>query len=181
MNEFEKNLENYIDLFDVEKNLFKNGIFWKEKGFLKKSEFLQICLWKSRRPKKWYEQNSEKEIEEITKKAFNESNEENKIEYLTKLVGVSIPTASAILSVTDAKNYPIIDMRCVETLKDLKLIHWETINTKNWLEYLSIVRKLAEKHSKDAREIEKGLFSYNRIKLDEINRNLYKSKKLQLT
>ena len=119
MKNFEENLENYIELFDIEKQLFKNGEIWKQKGYLEKSEFLQICLWKSRRPKKFYEQNSEKEIIKITNQTFQETSEIIKIELLTKLKGVSIPTASAILSVTDPKNYPIIDIRCVETLQDL--------------------------------------------------------------
>jgi len=181
MKNFEENLENYIELFDIEKQLFKNGEIWKQKGYLEKSEFLQICLWKSRRPKKFYEQNSEKEIIKITNQTFQETSEIIKIELLTKLKGVSIPTASAILSVTDPKNYPIIDIRCVETLQDLKLITWENISVKNWIEYLKIVRNLSNKHNKNAREIEKGLFAYNRIKLDKINQNLYRTKKLQVT
>lgn len=181
MNEFENNLENFIELFDVENFLFQNGNTWKEKGFLNKSEFLNICLWKSRRPKKYYDENSEIEIITQTKLAFLESNDKTKIELLKKLRGVSIPTASAILSVTDPKNYPIIDIRCIESLKDLKLISWENINTKNWIEYIEIVRNLAQKHNKTAREIEKGLFAYNRTKLDKIYRNLYKTKKLQIT
>lgn len=177
MNDFENNLENFIQLFDIEKFLFENGKTWKEKGFLSKSEFTTICLWKSRRPKKYYNENLESEIKNQTKLAFLEDNDDKaKIELLTQLRGVSIPTASAILSVTDPKNYPIIDIRCIESLKDLGLISWDNININNWMEYLTIVRNIADQHKKTAREIEKGLFTYNRIKLDKTFRNLYKTK-----
>ena len=172
--EFEDNIEVYIDNYDKEKHLFLNGAEWFKKGWLDKSEFLEICLWKSRRPKRFYEQNSIKEIKEFTQKAFAENNEKTKVELLTNLKGVSIPTASAILCVTNSIKYPIIDIRCVETLIDLKLISWNNINSNSWVEYLKIVRELAKKHNKTAREIEKGLFAYNRIKLDKQYINLYK-------
>lgn len=174
MNEFEKNIEYYIEHYDIEKNLFLNGIEWRKKGWLEKSEFLEICLWKSRRPKRFYEQNNAVEIKEVTLKAFAEKDERIKIELLTNLKGVSIPTASAILCVTNSNDYPIIDIRCVESLFDLKLISWKNINSISWVEYLKIIRELAIKHHKTARELEKGLFAFNRIKLDKEYRNLYK-------
>ncbi|MEP7197662.1 MAG: hypothetical protein ABI851_14175 [Saprospiraceae bacterium] len=174
MNEFEENIETYIDHYDIEKHLFLNGAEWIKKGWLDKPEFLEICLWKSRRPKRFYEQNNNFEIREFTEKAFAESNEKTKIELLTNLKGVSIPTASAILCVTNSIDFPIIDIRCIETLVDLKLIYWSNINLNSWGEYLNIVRQLAKKHNKTARELEKGLFAYNRIKLDKQYKNLYK-------
>lgn len=174
MKDFEANIESYIDFYDIEKHLFLNGTEWIKKGWLDKSEFLEICLWKSRRPKRLYEQNAETEIKRITQSAFAENDEKYKIEILTSLKGVSIPTASAILSVTNSIEYPIIDVRCVESLTDLKLISWNNINSNSWAEYLRIIRDLAIKHNKSAREVEKGLFAYNRIKLDKQFKNLYK-------
>ncbi|MBP8113955.1 MAG: hypothetical protein KAY50_01295 [Chitinophagaceae bacterium] len=174
MNEFENKLEKYIDYYDLEKHLFLNGKIWARKGWLSKPEFLEICLWKSRRPKKLYEQNSEKKIIRITKKSFLEKDEIKKIEFLTELHGVSIPTASAILCIINPEDYPVIDVRCVESLQDINLITWEKINLTNWLDYLKIVREIAKKYNKSTREIEKGLFAFNRIKLDKEFRNLYK-------
>lgn len=174
MNDFEVNIENYIDYYDNERHLFFNGIEWIKKGWLNKSEFLEICLWKSRRPKRLYEQNSDYDIKEFTRKAFLESDEKNKIDILVNLRGVSVPTASAILSVTNSVKYPIIDVRCVQTLNDIKYITWRNINSSNWVKYLVIIRELATKHNKTAREVEKGLFAYNKLKLDKQYRNLYK-------
>ena len=138
---------------------------------------MKICLWKSRRPKRLYNQNTEKEIIELTKSSFLENSELLKISYLTKLKGVRIPTASAILSVFNPEEYPIIDERCIQSLIMLKVISWKTITENNWLEYIKIIRNLAIKNNKTAREIEKGLFAFNRINLDTEYQNLYSNKK----
>jgi thermostable 8-oxoguanine DNA glycosylase len=171
---FTENLEYYIDQYELEKQIFQLGKEIKKRGWLEKTEFLTICLWKSRRPKKLYYLNSDKDIISKSKMVFDEKNELNKIKILTDLKGVRIPTASAILSVVNPEIYPIIDIRCVQSLRDLGIINWKTITEKNWIEYLSIIRSLSKEKNKTAREIEKGLFSYNRINLDKEYTNLYK-------
>lgn len=175
MNNFTKKLDYFIDQFDIEKQVFHLGKDITNRGWLNKKEFLAICLWKSRRPKRWYLLNTEEFIIEKTRLALSEEDEIKKINHLTQLQGVKIPTASAILSVCDPHSYPIIDERCVQSLKDLEVIDWEIITEKSWVEYLEIIRELAQTHHKKAREIEKGLFAYNRLKLDKEFKNLYKS------
>ena len=166
MNEFIEKLDFYIESYDVEKQLYKNGKEWRKKGYLTKDEFIQICLWKSRRAKKRYDSNDAALVEKITREAFAESDEKKKIEKLTELKGVRIPVASAILSVTDSDNYPIIDVRCVCALEDLGEIDWVDITIENWEKYLTKIRNLAKQYGKTARQIEKGLFAFNRIYLD---------------
>lgn len=174
MNIFTENLEYYIDQYELEKQIFHLGKQIKRRGWIEKPEFLTICLWKSRRPKKLYYLNSDKEIISKSKLAFGEKDELEKIKILTYLKGVRIPTASAILSVFNPEVYPIIDIRCVQSLNDLGIINWKTITEKSWIEYLGIIRNLAEQTGKTARQIEKGLFAYNRINLDKEYINLYK-------
>ncbi|MBN2279569.1 MAG: hypothetical protein JXQ65_03225 [Candidatus Marinimicrobia bacterium] len=140
---------------------------------MKKAEFLAICLWKSRRPKNLYILNSDDVIIDISKKVLKETNEQRRIELLITLKGVSIPTASAILTVIDPKNYAIIDVRCVNALAHLGYIDWQTISVKNWIKYIVLIRDLASKYGKTSRDIEKGLFAFNRLMLDEEYRNLY--------
>lgn len=172
--EFKESINFYIDNFNIEEQLFKKGIEIKQKGYLTKNEFLNICLWKSRRPKNRYILNSETEIENITRLALAEEDELLKIEYLTRLKGVLIPTASAILSVVNPQEYPIIDVRCVKALKELKVIEWEIINYNNWIHYLTIIRSMSLELNLSCREIEKGLFTYNRLCFDSEYKNLYK-------
>ena len=79
MKKFTEKLEFYIDQYDLEKQIFKMGENISNRGWLNKKEFLTICLWKSRRPKKLYDLNTEAEIIEITKAALEENSEINKI------------------------------------------------------------------------------------------------------
>lgn len=174
MKDFSQNIEHYIDQYDLEKAIFQMGEKILNRGWLNKDEFLTICLWKSRRPKQLYYLNSSEEIINKTKLCFKEGDELKKIQILIGLKGVRIPTASAILSVTNHVDYPIIDERCIQSLKYLGQIRWTTITENNWLEYLKIIRNLAKENGKSAREIEKGLFAYNRIQLDKEYKNLYK-------
>lgn len=170
---FTDNLDHYINEYDLERSIFKIGLEISKRGWLTKGELLIICLWKSRRPKKLYNQNTETDVINITRSCFEEHNELKKIQILTQLKGVRIPTASAILSVTNPQDYPIIDERCVQSLFYLGKISWSRINENNWLEYLDIIRTLANRHKKTAREVEKGLFAFNRIQLDKESKNLY--------
>lgn len=179
MKDFAQNLEFYIEQYDLEKALFELGKEIKRRGWLSKDEFLTICLWKSRRPKNLYMQNSNKTIKQISEACFKEINEIKKIQLLIELRGVGIPTASAILSIVDPENYPIIDERCIQSLNDLSYIKWTTINENRWIEYLNIIRKISKQKNKSAREIEKGLFAYNRVKLDKEYKNLYNLESLK--
>ena len=175
MEDFLKHIDYYIDQYDWDKQVFGLGSEIIKRGYMKKDEFLIICLWKSRRPKKWYLQNTSEDIERKTKESLQEKDENKKISILTELKGVSIPTASALLCVINPNDYPIIDERCVQSLNALGYIKWTTITESNWLEYLKIIRGLGVKYNKLAREIEKGLFAYNRIQLDKGElKNLYK-------
>ncbi len=174
MRDFEKNLGFYIDNYDLEKVLYKKSKAWGAKGWLTKEEIMPICLWKSRRPKNLYSRNSDAKIRQVTKKAFNETDEFKKMKILTSLSGVSIPTASAILSMTNPDKYPIIDIRVVQTLQDLGKIKWKTITYRNWIKYIDIVRGIARNGQRTVRDVEKGLFAYNRIKLDKDLQNLYR-------
>jgi len=174
MKEFIQNLEYYIDQYELEKQIFRMGMAIKERGWLEKSEFLTICLWKSRRPKRLYDLNSSKVIVSKSKLSFIEKDELKRMKILTELKGVQIPTASAILSVINPEIYPIIDERCIQSLQDLGVIKWKTITENHWIEYLSIIRGLSKEKNKSARDIEKGLFAYNRINLDKEYINLYK-------
>ena len=105
--------------------------------------------------------------------AFAETDELRKMKVLTKLSGVSIPTASALLSVTHPEKYPVIDIRCVATLQDLKKIRWTTVTYTSWISYLNAVRSIAKTGGNTARAVEKALFAYNRLKLDKDLKNLY--------
>lgn len=173
MNEYINNIDFYIEQYDIESHIYKLGLKYKQRGWLEKYEFMEICLWKSRRPKNLYLSNTSEDIKRITLEAFAAQDEVLKMNSLLKLNGVQIPTASAILSVVDPEHYPIIDKRCILALNHLNQIKWENITIRTWLNYIDIMRELAKKTNKTCREVEKGLFAFNRMKLDKEYKNLY--------
>ncbi|MCK4654183.1 MAG: hypothetical protein KAU01_07035 [Candidatus Cloacimonetes bacterium] len=137
----------------------------RSRSYFTKEEFLKMAMWKSGRPKRWYLSNSEDEIIKISKKVFSTNYDKRKIELLTRLEGVQIPTASAILMLTDPQNYGVIDIRVWQVLY---LYGSVKVNPKgkhfrfnNWYNYLMKIRYFADKFKVKARDIERTLFSYH--------------------
>jgi len=78
-------------------NIFSQTSSVKKKGFISKDLGLKILKWKSHRPTRHYDKNSNADFETITKVAFQQKDEKIKIYILTALTGVNYPAASAIL------------------------------------------------------------------------------------
>jgi len=138
----------------------------KEQGYLTKEQTIKILKWKSPRPLRFYEQNSDIEIKTITKLAFQQNNDSLKIHILTALKGVNYPSASAILMFYEPKNYPVLDIRVWKQLYKNKLV---TTNSKGqnftleqWSNYLKIIRSLAKENNLTSRQVEKRLFDYDK-------------------
>jgi len=135
------------------------------RGYFTKEEFLKIGMWKSPRPKNWYLANSEKEIIKISQKVFSTDYEKRRIELLTKLKGVSVPTASAILMLTDPKNYGVIDIRVWQVLYTYGSVKvkptGKNFSFNNWYNYLKQIRYFAKIFSVKARDIERTIFYYH--------------------
>lgn len=172
-----KELDKYIKLYDTEKYLFDIiGPQAQKRGYLKFYEFYQICMWKSVRQKQKYI-NNKKEIKNKTKKAFLEKEEKEKIKILCELEGVGIPTASSILTVVFPKEYAVIDIRCLEILREefnqRKI--GKSISLKTWIEYLKLMRSWAKENNISPRKLDMALFAMHKKKLEKENfRNLYK-------
>jgi len=138
----------------------------KKKGYLTKDEFIKIGMWKSGRNKKHYLENSDEEIKSISEKVFSTNLEEIRIELLTSLHGIKIPTASAILTLTDPKNYGVIDIRVWQILYAYNEVgvkpEGKNFDVDDWTNYIQKLRYFAKEFSVSARNIEKALFDYHR-------------------
>lgn len=131
-------------------------------------------MWKTRRQKNRYLKNIDK-IEDITKIAFSESEEKKKMEKLCELYGVSVPVASAILTIFDPTSYGIIDIRCIEMLNILGFQIHKTPSVKTWLKYTEIMREIAKDNGITPREADMALFAMHQEYLDNnAHRPLYK-------
>ena len=89
-------------------NLIDRLAHVKSDHALSRTEFLDICYWKSPRSIHHCRKNSTQSIKRASREVFQTPNEQRKMELLTTLKGVSIPTASAILTLTDPDRYGVI-------------------------------------------------------------------------
>lgn len=144
------------------------------RGYFTKEELLKIGSWKTvgtitdypgGRIRHHLLKNSEDKIIEISKKVFSTNYEKRRIELLTQLKGISIPVASAILMLTDPKNYGVIDIRVWQVLYLYGSVKVKptgrNLNFNNWYNYLMKLRYFADKFKVKARDIERTLFSYH--------------------
>ncbi len=171
-----KDISQYIEMYDMERYLFSVvGASVRGRGYLSFDEFYKICMWKSARQKQRYILNKET-IEEISKTAFLLDDETIKIELLCQLKGVGVPTASAILTVVFPDKYAVIDIRCIDVLRSSMFGYQisKYISVKTWIEYLKIMRELAQENGVTPRELDMTLFAMHKKQQErEDYRNLY--------
>ena len=133
---------------------------------LSRGEFLDVCYWKSPRGIRRCEKNSATRVEQITQKVFATRSEREKIDLLISLEGVSIPTASAILTLTDPRNYGVIDIRVWQVLHALESVtsnpKGQNFTFQHWDQFLQILRYHAGQRKVPTRLIELTLFEYHR-------------------
>src|ERR1700736_2911333 len=76
-----------------------------------RSEFVKMCRWKSARAIHHYERNTPAAIQRTSREVLRTRDERHRLALLTRLKGVSVPTASAILTLIDPERYGVIDIR----------------------------------------------------------------------
>ena len=85
---------------------------------------------------------------------------------LTSLHGVSVPVASAILTLVDPKRYGVLDIRVWQLLCAIDSVRTNPrgvgFNFKNWYDYLRQLRYHAREIGVSARTVERTLFEYHR-------------------
>jgi thermostable 8-oxoguanine DNA glycosylase len=138
----------------------------KGQAYFNKREFLEMCGWKSPRPRRLYESNSVAEVRRVSIGVFAAECEKKRVELLTTLKGVGIPTASAILTLTDPQDYGVIDIRVWQLLYQYGAVASRPsgvgFSCENWLEYLERLRHWARKFDTTARDVEIRLFEYHK-------------------
>jgi len=147
----------------------------RKQGHLTNEDLFEICMWKSPRQKKRYQENNPDEVIKTTEKAFKENTDLGKLISLLDLNGIGIPTASAILAVYDPENFGVIDIRALQVLNSAGLIDSDNANSeKIWSEYIKKLRLLKGKYACTARAVDKALYTMH-LQYTK-NRNLYKKK-----
>jgi hypothetical protein len=74
--------------------------------------------------------------------------------------------ASAILTLFDPRNYGVLDIRVWRLLHGMKLVDanpgGKGFTSRNWCQYLGLIRSLASKFRVSVRTIDRILFRYHR-------------------
>lgn len=147
----------------------------KEKGFFTKEQFYKVAMWKTPRPKNYYLSNSKELIEQISRLALSTNSEDEKINVLLSLNGVSIAVASSLLTIINPKDYGIIDIRVWQLLHLYEEVKnkpgGQGFNLEDYKNYLLILREYAKQFNINVRDVER-IFFFHHKKIQE--GNLYK-------
>ena len=135
-------------------------------GGFSRDEFLAMCRWKSPRAMGKCRRNSAATIRRISRAALATRSERKRMNLLASLHGVSVPMASAILTLVDPKRYGVLDIRVWQLLFAMNSVRTNPrgvgLNFKNWYHYLRKLRHHAREMDISARTVERTLFEYHR-------------------
>ncbi len=130
----------------------------RERGYLKRTEFVEICKWKTPRSQPLVKANSSDIVEAVTRAALESRIDAVKIVVLQALRGVAWPTASTILHFCDKESYPILDFRALWSLGYAK----PPVYTLDfWCDYTRFVRELSQRTGRSMRIVDRALWQYS--------------------
>ncbi|MBM7623005.1 PHP domain-containing protein [Sporohalobacter salinus] len=160
--------EKYLNLYPETSGLYPDklqeiGDKYHDKGYLTKEELHNLAYLNSTRSSYHVKKNSPDRIKKITEIAYNLTDEFSQLTLLTGLLGVGIPTASAILTSLDENNHTVIDTRVWATLYHMGYFdkEKESFNADDYIRIINIVRRLANKTGLTTAEIGYALFAYD--------------------
>jgi hypothetical protein len=132
----------------------------RARGYLRQSEFLEVCKWKTPRSQSRCATNPADTIREATRLALHTADERLKIGILRVLTGVEWPTASVILHFCDHRPYPILDYRALWSLGHPNPPTTYTFDF--WWEYTQFTRHLADNSGHSMRDLDRALWQYSK-------------------
>jgi hypothetical protein len=136
------------------------GAAARARGYYRRAEFLVVCAWKTPRSRPKVQANSPRAIRAATTIALSPaSSEQTRMEALTSLEGVGVPTASTLLYVAFPADYPILDVRALHALGHKPR---SVYPTSYWLAYLEACRGLAAEHGVSLRTLDKALWQWSK-------------------
>ena len=94
-----------------------------------------------------------------TRRALAVTDEASRIAALLELEGVGVPTASTLLYFAFPDDYPILDVRALESLGVKPRSQYPV---SFWLEYLSACREIASGAGVSIRTLDKALWQYSK-------------------
>ncbi|HEX4282518.1 MAG TPA: hypothetical protein VHZ27_17250 [Solirubrobacteraceae bacterium] len=118
-----------------------------------------MCSWKTVRSRPKVAANTEAAVVDATGRALAAVDEETRIAALLELEGVGVPTASTLLYFAFPDDYPILDVRALESLG---VKPRSTYPVSFWLDYLEACRRLARDAGVSIRTLDKALWQHSK-------------------
>lgn len=118
-----------------------------------------MCAWKTVRSRAKVAANTETAIVDATRRALAAADEATRIASLLELEGVGVPTASTLLYFAFPDDYPILDVRALESLGVKPRSQYPV---SFWLDYLAACRELARDAGVSIRTLDKALWQYSK-------------------
>jgi len=138
----------------------------KRRGYLTAGELAAVCRWKSARAIRHIRANTHHRVRAATRAALATRSEAGRLAALLQLHGVSVPMASALLTLVDPRRYGVIDIRVWQLLHAMGSVRENPrgvgFSAKNWLQFLAILRGHSARLGVSARTIERTLFEAHR-------------------
>jgi hypothetical protein len=118
-----------------------------------------VCSWKTVRSRPRVAANPESAVVDSTRRALAAVDEASRIAALLELEGVGVPTASTLLYFAFPDDYPILDIRALESLG---VKPRSTYPVSFWLEYLETCRGLSREAGVSIRTLDKALWQHSK-------------------
>ena len=137
----------------------------RKAGVFDRQAFLAMCRWKSPRAVRHYRRHSAATIRRVSRAVLATRDESQRLALLTGLGGVSVPTASAILTLLEPRRYGVLDIRVWQLLHAIGAVRARPagrgFTAAHWAEFLVLLREQARAHGVSTRAIEWTLFGYH--------------------
>ena len=153
--------------FADDRNLLALGNAARERGYYTRSELIEVCAWKTPRSRSRVATNSRHAVMTRIRRALSAVDESERITPLLELHGIGVPTASTLLYVAFPADYPILDVRGLESLGARSR---STYPVSFWLRYLDACRSLARTHGVSIRTLDKALWQHSRERSPTLRR-----------
>jgi hypothetical protein len=129
------------------------------RGYYTRREFIEVCAWKSVRSRPKIAANTHNAIVSATGMALATDDEGLRMQHLLGLAGVGVPTASTLLYCGFPGEYPILDVRALESLGVKPRSQYPV---SFWLLYLAACRSLAISRGVSLRTLDKALWQHSK-------------------
>ena len=139
--------------------LLAAGAAARARGYYTREEFLEVCAWKTPRSRPKVAANTEAVVVEVTGRALAADDEATRMSALLELAGVGVPTASVLLYFAFPDNYPILDVRALESLGVKPRSQYPV---SFWLQYLRVCRELSDRAGVSIRTLDKALWQHSK-------------------